>query len=141
MASNTLMLSIQPQYAEKIFQGTKTVELRKVKPNLTKGDTVLVYVSSPVQELYGKFEVEKVISAPIEELWKLVSRNAGISRKEFDNYYKDATIGYGIYLCAPVSIKCPIKLNDLRQVWKNFYPPQGYKYLNAAELNLVASFM
>ncbi|MEZ4725691.1 MAG: ASCH domain-containing protein [Caldilineaceae bacterium] len=140
MANNTLMLSIQPQYAEKIFQGIKTVELRKVKPNVVQGDTVFVYISSPIQELYGKFEVDKVISKPVEELWKIVNRDAGVSQKEFFDYYKDTNIGYGIYLRSPVIIKCPISLNDLRRVWKNFYPPQGYKYLNAAELSLVSSF-
>ena len=141
MASNTLMLSIRPQYAEKIFQGTKKVELRKVKPNVAKGDIVFVYISSPVQELYGKFEVERVISKPINELWKIVHQDAGISREEFEHYYRGSSIGYGIYLCAPVIIKRPIGLNDLRHVWKNFYPPQGYKYLNATELSLVSSFI
>lgn len=141
MTNNTLLLSIQPQYAKKIFQGTKTVELRKVKPNIAKGDTVFVYISSPVQELYGKFEVDKVISKPVEELWKIVSRDAGISKEEFNNYYKDTDIGYGIYLCTPVIIKCPVSLNDLRRLWENFYPPQGYKYLSAAELRLVSSFL
>jgi predicted transcriptional regulator len=141
MTNNTLLLSIQPQYAKKLFQGTKTVELRKVKPNIAKGDTVFVYISSPVQELYGKFEVDKVISRPVEELWKIVSRDAGISEEEFNSYYKDTNIGYGIYLCAPVIIKCPVSLSDLRQIWKNFYPPQGYKYLNPSELSLVSSLL
>jgi predicted transcriptional regulator len=46
--SNILLLSIRPEYANKIFDRTKTVELRRVRPRLlNEGDRVVVYVSSP----------------------------------------------------------------------------------------------
>ncbi len=50
MSSNAIVLSIRPQYAEKIFEGTKRVELRRIRPKQIKnGNLALIYVSSPSQ--------------------------------------------------------------------------------------------
>ena len=58
-----VLLSIKPKYADKIFNGTKTVELRRICPKVTEGDLILVYVSSPVKALVGEFEVKKIVEA------------------------------------------------------------------------------
>ena len=44
-----------------IFAGSKTVELRRVCPKISSGDLALVYVSSPVKELRGAFEIRRQI--------------------------------------------------------------------------------
>ena len=49
MCKNFLLISIKPEYAQKILDGEKTVELRKTRTRLKPGDIVLVYVSSPQQ--------------------------------------------------------------------------------------------
>jgi predicted transcriptional regulator len=141
MTPKVVLLSIRPRYAEKLFNGTKRVELRRMKPRLDEGDIVLIYVSSPVKELRGRFEVETVIEKPVDELWAHVWSDAGISKKEFDEYYSGAERGCGIYLRAPASIRKPIGLDDLRELWSNFHPPQSYRYLSASELSVVASAM
>ena len=47
--SNNVLLSVRPKYAEKIFERTKTVELRRIRPKLLEeGDLVLLYVSSQI---------------------------------------------------------------------------------------------
>ena len=59
---NTVLLSIKPEYADKIFyQKTKKVELRRVFPSLDKDDLVIVYVSSPKKAVVGYFKVKKII--------------------------------------------------------------------------------
>lgn len=137
MISNTLLISIKPRYAEKIFQGNKKVELRKTKPRLSKGDTVIVYVSSPIKELQGSFKVVKVVKDSIEKLWLSVGIDAGISKEEFLNYYENSNIGYGIVLEEAELVKVPLGLNQLRLIWSGFHPPQCYKYLNLKETNLI----
>ncbi|KHD05821.1 hypothetical protein PN36_04880 [Candidatus Thiomargarita nelsonii] len=48
MSANVVLLSIRPKYAEKIFEHTKTVELRRVRPkHLKNGD--LVFISNPLR--------------------------------------------------------------------------------------------
>ncbi len=139
MTDKTLLLSIRPQYASKIFDGEKKVELRKVRPrHLSKGDEVFVYVSSPTKELQGMFTVESILEATPEELWHKVKNSAGISKQEFDDYYSGSTKGFGIFLKIPRTLANPISLFDLRKIWENFHPPQSYRYLTNHELGRIS---
>ena len=140
MCTKTLLLSIRPKYAEKIFDGSKSVELRKVRPSIKPGDTVYVYVSSPVKELKGTFTVTHITEGPIEHIWNHVRYDAGVTRAEFDEYYQESTTGYAIHLKAPFRTANPLKLADLRRLWNGFHPPQGYKYLDQSEISLISGF-
>lgn len=137
MNNKTLLLSIRPKYATKIFDGQKKVELRKVRPKLFPGDIVLVYVSSPIKELQGTFVVDRIREATPEELWNEVKNIAGVSKQEFDDYYSESEKSYGIFLRTPQTLVNPISLPDLRKLWKNFHPPQSYRYLSNLELNMI----
>ncbi|WP_045056246.1 ASCH domain-containing protein [Aliterella atlantica] len=139
MANTIILLSIKPEYANKIFDGMKVVELRRIRPKLEEGDLVIVYASSPKKALIGAFEVEKVVQKPLLELWKEVKEIAGISYKEFRSYYKGLSVGCGIYLNKTHHFSQPIELERLRQEWNNFQPPQSYRYLKPSEVNFVES--
>ncbi|QRN82830.1 hypothetical protein JR338_10455 [Chloroflexota bacterium] len=126
-----IIFSIKPPYAEKIFRNEKTVELRKFRPkHLTNGSLVLLYVSSPVQSIQGGFIVEKVIETSKDDLWNHVRFIAGISKTEFDNYYKDKEFGIGIYIQSLFKFSIPISLQTLKQTWNSFTPPQGFCYIS-----------
>lgn len=135
MTREVLLLSIRPEHATKIFEGTKKVELRRVRPSLSSGDWVLVYVSTPVQALMGAFEVDKVIEAEPEDLWKLVHRYAGITKEQFDSYYLGTTKAYGIFLRGTRPLPAPISLISLRQLVSDFHPPQSYLYISQNQAN------
>jgi len=133
MSDNILLLSIRPQYAEKIFGGTKTVELRRVRPRVEEGDRVLVYVSSPVKALVGVFRVNQVVERSPQELWGVVRREAGIEREAFEAYYDGASAGFGIFFSDVWQFSRPIELQSIRQQWSGFQPPQGYRYLKEGQ--------
>jgi len=137
MTRAILLLSIRPQYANKIFDGSKTVELRRIKPKLEAEDWVLVYVSTPVQALMGMFQVDKVEESSPNRLWTRVRDRAGVTRKEFDLYYTGTDKAYGIYLKTTRQLSQPINLEYLKQVLSGFQPPQSYRYLTHDEVMLV----
>lgn len=138
MRNNILLLSIRPEHAKKIFNGTKKVELRRIKPRrIDVGCKVLVYVSSPVKALVGYFEIEQIIEELPNKLWGRVQYEAGLDREQFDNYYNGASIGIGIYLQKIRRFSQPLDLSQIRKLWKNFYPPQCYRYLKPEEVNLI----
>ncbi len=140
MSPNILLISIHQKYATMIFNGDKQVELRRVRPRyLNEGDLILVYVTSPQQELVGLLEVEKVVEMPPNKLWKTVQDKAGISYPCFQKYYEKSLIGFAIFLKKPFSFKTPIKLEELRREWSDFRPPQCYHYLKDTEINLIKS--
>ncbi len=49
----SLLVSVKPVYARLILAGSKTVELRRVRPNAVPGCQVLIYASSPTMEMVG----------------------------------------------------------------------------------------
>lgn len=131
MPDEALLVSIRPQYADCIFAGSKRVELRRVRPRLEPGQEVLVYVSSPAMELRGTFTVKKVEERTPRRLWHSVKRFAGISKAEFDDYFRGATQAYAIHIDDVEEFDAPVSLTDIRARIPRFRPPQSYHYLKA----------
>ena len=137
---NTVILSIKPEYADKIFyEKTKKVELRRVFPDLEKDDLVIVYVSSPKKAVVGYFKIKNIIKKEVRYLWEEVEDKAGITPKEFYDYYSGVKlgIGIGIFFKKSKTFKKPVELEKLRQELKNFRPPQSYRYLKPDEWEII----
>ena len=135
MSSNAIVLSVRPPYAKKIFEGSKKVELRRVRPKqIRKGDLVLIYISSPIQSLAGAFKVDQIVEKALPDLWKLVRGKAGVTQEEFDTYYHGVDIGVGIFFDEVWSLPRPIKIRELQEQGIDFQPPQGFRYATPDEL-------
>ena len=138
--SNILLLSIRPEYANKIFDRTKTVELRRIRPRLlNEGDRVVVYVSSPQQAVVGSFKVDNIVEKPVTELWEEVEKLAGISHEDFYDYYQGVKLGVGIFLKDIHRFSQPVELHRLRNKLPNLKPPQSFRYLTDNQFNIVTS--
>ena len=77
--SKAICLSILPKFAHKIFMGVKTVELRKVRPKLSKKDLILLYVTSPEQSLQAVLRVSHITSGSPDEIWEKANTSVGLS--------------------------------------------------------------
>lgn len=130
MQNRVLLISIKPKYVEKIFNGIKTIELRRKLPNVKKGTIVLIYASSPTKAIIGLGVVDQVVSDHPQSLWRVVKYSAGVTRQEFDRYYEDASLGVGIHLSEISRLPKPFNLDQVRELWPKFHPPQGYHYLS-----------
>jgi predicted transcriptional regulator len=120
-----VLLSIKPEYAFKIFEGTKKFEFRKVifkNPNIK---TVVVYASSPVQQVIGEFEIEDIFSLSPNSLWRKTKRFSGISQDFFFDYFADRDIAHAIKINKTRKYKKPLSI----QKDFNATPPQSYMYL------------
>ena len=62
-----VLLSIKPQFAVKIFDGTKKFEFRKSIFKNSKINTVVVYASSPMQKVIGEFTFDEIMEENPEE--------------------------------------------------------------------------
>lgn len=127
-----LLLSIKPEFVQKILDKQKTIELRKSKPQLNIGDFILVYESSPTKSLVGWFEVEEIIYEETQVLWRKVKNDAGVSKKEFDDYYQKSNFGVGIRIKDRCTSK--LSLEEIRKTWVRFRPPQSFHYLKEDEI-------
>ncbi len=140
MPGRTLLLSIRPEFADKVFAGTKTVELRRIRPKVAIQDLVLVYASTPVRAIVGAFRVREVIEKSPAMLWKEVRDHAGITRRQFDDYYSGAPKAFGIFLSSVRRFHQPVELIRLRKLWPGFHPPQSYRYLDLYQARLILPY-
>lgn len=130
-----LLISIRPRFADLILGGTKTVELRRIRPAVGEGDRVLLYASSPVRELIGSCTVAAVDVGSADEVWTRHGPRAGVTRAEFDSYFDGAARAVGITLREPHRVRMPRTLTDLRERLPGFSPPQSFGYLSAEEVD------
>ena len=135
--TQVLLISIKPCYIEKILDGNKTIELRKTKPKLKTDDFILVYASSPKKAIIGWLKVKKIIDDTPRKLWSQVKKKAGVTKKEFDLYYKNSKLAVAI--CFDLKYTTDLSLNTVRQRWENFNPPQSFHYLKLEEVYLAES--
>lgn len=129
-----LLLSIHPRYADAILAGMKTVELRRQRPRINSG-LALIYASSPRMELVASFRIAGIIAGPLQMLWQLVHDRAGVSRPEFSRYFQGLSTGVAIEISDVQTFVRPVPLSELRERWRGFHPPQGFRYVQLNELN------
>jgi predicted transcriptional regulator len=129
MAKNALLISVRPRFAEMIFTGTKTVELRRIRPRIGRGDLVFIYVSSPVKALEGAFEVGEVVPGTPSSIWQRFREETGLSKREFDTYYEGKPTAFAIVIQKCWKLPAPIHLAILQKQKNGFHPPQSYHYI------------
>lgn len=134
-----LILSIRDHHANSILDGKKTVELRRMRPNVGEGDIVLIYIPRPIMAVVGGFLIKSVVSAEPEALWRRVGRNSGLTKRQFIQYYSGTSVGFGIQVAKVWRLGTPLSLPKLRQWWPSFIPPQGFRYLRSSEIRRAAS--
>lgn len=120
-----VILSIKYEYAKKILNGEKIVELRKRKFK-EKVSLIYLYAISPVKKIVGYIEIEKIVKKDKNILWDEVKDKACISKKDFNNYYQNQKNGVAIYIN---KFKKYEKYKNYNEIDKNGKPPQSFKYL------------
>jgi predicted transcriptional regulator len=131
-----VLLSVKPEYARHIFDGTKKYEYRKTIFKRKDIDGVIIYVSSPVSLVIGEFEVGEIIHEDIETLWRKTKTEAGISKEKFFKYFANKSRGYAIEIETIKRYNSPQKLHHLMIST----PPQSFCYVNRPR-NLTNSFI
>lgn len=121
-----VLLSIKPEFADKILSGQKRFEFRKVIFKSKDVRSVVVYSSSPVQRVIGEFDVSGILEMTPEELWGVTSDLAGIEKDYFDEYFEGRNKGFAIKIGNLKKYKRPMLLKELGVST----PPQSFCYLN-----------
>ncbi len=125
-----VLLSIKPEFADKIFNGTKKYEFRRSIFKRKEVKTVVVYASSPVQKIIGEFEIETIINEELNRLWSLTKDYSGISEDYFFEYFNNKKDGFAIKIKRVKKYKTPMSIKDDF----NATPPQSFMYLNKVSI-------
>lgn len=107
-----VMLSLRPQWCEKIFDGEKTIEVRKTAPKLETPFTVYVYqtkIKFKVKNWQENFQ--SIVFTPnggVEEgSGKVIGSFVCDRIDEFDSEWSEYA-----YACAPTDIPCAMPMSE-----------------------------
>lgn len=81
-----ILLSINPEYVEKIFSGEKEFEFRKNRCK-SGASKMVIYCTSPVMKVLGEADIVEVIEGAPSVVWKKTRAKAGVSKEFYDSYY------------------------------------------------------
>lgn len=120
-----VLLSIKPEFANKIFDGSKKFEFRRLVFKNKDVKKIVVYASAPVSRVIGEFDIEEVLHRDIDELWNDTKEHSGITKDYYESYFVGKEKGYAI------------KVKNSKRYEKDYClmskygvkPPQSFLYL------------
>lgn len=132
-----ILMSIKPQFIEKIRRGDKKFEFRRVLPRHQEVDTIIVYASKPVGKVVGEMIIGDFLTYPTDELWERTKDESGLTCEEFFRYFRGKKNAHAIAIESYRDYDQPIPLDVLLP---GRVPPQSYCYLSDSEVTLRSSF-
>lgn len=109
---NGIILSIKPEFVEKILCGEKRYEYRKrlCKKTIHK---IYIYETRPVKSIVGEAEIIRKMSLDKEELWEETKCASGISKEAYDEYFKSQSWACAYEIDSVKKYKKPITLESI----------------------------
>lgn len=92
-----ILLSIKPEFVEKIISEQKQFEYRRKLPK-HEIDKVIVYATLPIGKVVGEFSVKRTLSLPPDELWQQTSEYAGIDKLFFSQYFNRCDVAHAFQI-------------------------------------------
>ena len=120
----TVILSIKPEYLQRILDGTKKFEFRRTVPK-KEVSKIVFYCTAPTKKVVAWADVLGIISAPPAKMWKRTSTAAGISAEKFNEYFEGCECAYAYQLGKVHRYRTPKSLEDFGLT----APPQSFAYV------------
>lgn len=124
LMDNNVLLSIKPDYCDKIISGEKKFEYRKAIFKKAV-DRIFIYSTMPIGRIVGYFDYSDYISGNPQLIWEETNLYSGLERDEFFSYCGTLTNIFALKIAEFVLFDVPI---DPYEIYK-FKPPQNFYYL------------
>lgn len=128
-----LLISIHPEFVERILSGQKVFEFRKTLPKRLPTHLV-IYSTSPVQKVVAVAEIEGALSGTPDGIWKKSGKGAGISRDYFREYFSDRTTAHAFQLGRVFALRKHLSLAEINP---KLVAPQSYRFLEKTDFSVI----
>ena len=122
---SSILLSVKPEYVEKILKGDKKYEFRK-RIAVKDVQYIYLYSTAPVMKVVAKVEVIGTLQASPIDLWEKTKEAAGISRKKYRAYFQKCKKAYAYILGNVSKYNVPKTLDEFGVC----SPPQSFVYID-----------
>ena len=120
-----VLLSIKPEFAYKIFDGTKKYEFRKQIFKDSSIKKVVVYSSSPEQKVIREFTIDDILNDTPSDLWLQTRDYSGITQAFYEEYFRGRKNAYAIKVASTKLYEQKKDLSD----FDIMFPPQSFAYV------------
>ena len=83
-----MLISINPEHVENIFNGSKKYEYRKIRCKQDI-DKIIIYSTYPIMKVVGEAKVEEILEDSPDNIWEETKKYSGIDCKFYKKYFKD----------------------------------------------------
>ena len=136
------MISLKEEYFERILDGTKPLEFRRVfASSLHEPFLCAIYVSSPVQAVRGIVYFDKPIKDSIEGLLELARKSNYPFIESVRAYFNEKATGYVLPVINARLFKKPIDLRSLQKIHHKFRPPQSFYCLEKEQFLKIRNYI
>lgn len=120
-----MLISINPEHVENIFNGSKKYEYRKIRCKQDI-DKIIIYSTYPVMKVVGEAKVEDILEDSPDNIWEETKKYSGIDLKFYQKYFKDKTIAIAYKLTNIKKYNNPKELSS----YGIKTAPQSFMYLS-----------
>ena len=128
MSEQNILISVRQKYLASMLVGEKKVELRRRALRIPAGTRIWIYSKAPRAAVAAVATVEMIVSMPPRKLWDEYGSLTGVTKKEFDAYFFEASTAWAIFLKDVIALSAAVTLATLRK-GSLFHPPQFFKRL------------
>lgn len=133
------ILAVEPGPLEKIFSGSKTVEIRTRFSTSWEGRRVSLFAKHPISGLAGEATISRVIQASPDRIWEHFGSLIGCTRIEYDACLGQRAAVQALILSDVQAFPDPVPLAQLNYLLGVDLPiPQSYLSLQNDESWLAA---
>jgi predicted transcriptional regulator len=133
MERDRIVVSLRPQFARSILAGTKSIELRRVRPLIPHGTIAYLYATAPDYAVLGEMTLGKVYEDGVDSLWRRFKGRSGIDEATFRSYFQGSGTGCAIEIISAREWRQPLSLKELQNKVQ-FRPPQFYARVSPSSL-------
>lgn len=126
---NEIIISIKPNFVDKILCGEKTAELRTRRANLLPGTKMWIYSTLPRGEICAHACVDYVLTDTPESIWEQFCDDIAITEEEFWQYVGTRDTVSVIKMTEVDSVDEGVTLKHIQAKIGAFYPPQFFMRL------------
>lgn len=133
-----ILLSIKPEYTQKIFSGEKKYEFRRQRP-ISIIERAIIYECAPSKNIVGWFTVKRILSGSPKDIWKRCKNSGGIEREDYFAYCNGRKVIYALEIDRFLQFRAPI---NPFEICSDFRPPQNFSYLDRSPIfNAIKIFL